>query len=172
MSAICHQTGTFDLLSIRNENNIIHQDMILIASTVKNIRGKYSLATQNEAYKKITSDKQSDKILANLGILILLDPSLTNFKTQNSADQKETLLLIELFVLNNDPYQFHKILKIVPTRIDNILNGFYKIMQLYLQALIKYTNQQLPNNLLARFIGYAKPYINYNSLSFLQTKLI
>ena len=78
-----------------------------------------------------TYQKQSDRFLANLGILIVLDPVLTDYLDLAPSERTRYSTLLEKFIQNNDPYQFHKILKAIPTRNENVLNGFDQLNSLF-----------------------------------------
>ena len=75
--------------------------------------------------------KQSDKFLSNLAILILLDPVLTDYLSKVPSDRKQYYKDLENFIQNNDPYHFHKVLQAVPKRIDSVLNGFDQLNSLF-----------------------------------------
>lgn len=135
MAAVTHQTNTFHLLSERNPDNRISPELRAICNWLRKIRLGYSSIVQNENSQgndqNNINEKQSDKFLANLGILINLDPVFENYLERNNADKKECLNNLEQFIKNNDPALFHKVLKAIPKRLEYLLCGFSKLNSLF-----------------------------------------
>lgn len=135
MAAVTHQTNTFHLLSERNPDNKISPELRAICNWLRKIRLGYSSIVQNENSQgndqNNINEKQSDKFLANLGILINLDPVFENYLERNNADKKECLNNLEQFIKNNDPALFHKVLKAIPKRLEYLLCGFSKLNSLF-----------------------------------------
>lgn len=106
--------------------------MNAIINSVFSIRNSFKADVQHELFDNITTMKHSDMILANLSILILSDPSFNDYLDKPAYEQHKILNLLKQFNLNNDPYHFHKVLKIIPMRIEYVLKGFEQLNLLFL----------------------------------------
>ncbi|KAK8852927.1 hypothetical protein M9Y10_017921 [Tritrichomonas musculus] len=137
MAAFTRQTNTVHLLSARNENNKIPKELEEICNWTNKMRDRFMNIRQRDNTNILNNEnnsnyqKQSDKILANLGILINLDPALPDYLSKSPSEREEYQQIIRKFILNNDPDQFHRVLKAIPTRITNVLNGIDKLNSLF-----------------------------------------
>ena len=135
LAAYLHQTKTFKLLNDSKEQNLISDKLNAglkeIIINVRKIRNGFIQEKQKEVNKKSNKLKESEKYLANLGLLIVLNPSFIDFDKQSISIQKENISQIYKFIKNNNPYDFKRVLKIVPKRIDHVLNGFKRLNLLF-----------------------------------------
>ncbi|KAK8872204.1 hypothetical protein M9Y10_007969 [Tritrichomonas musculus] len=129
LAAVLHQINAFDFLYDVKNHDKLKPEMNSIMKWVKKMRTDYIKACQNIENSDGINEK--DRLLTNLGILIILDPSLGDYQEKNISERTQYLRLLEQFVKNNDPYKFQKILQAVPKRIDNVLCGFDRINSLF-----------------------------------------